>query len=171
MLFAAIEAVLTELKVSQILVPSIRSLKRMWCQNFYFERMTLDEVAKVEDHIVFPDQDSCILLRKTLGKQIAPLRVATGAAGSSKHKVPQGIALWQGKVVCGTIMRCHREVNMPCRRGTEKEAGRHAELQSKPARRWFVNMRVTAANLAKTRMAERMCTCLRLMRKEQRMVM
>lgn len=112
MLFAAIEAVLTELKVTQILVPSIRSLKRMWCnftrpnsclhvpmfksefkrhkcrcQNFYFERMTLDEVAKVEDYIVFPDPDSCILLRKRLGQEVAPLRVGGPAAG--KHKVHQ----------------------------------------------------------------------------------
>lgn len=30
MLFAAIETVLTELKVTQIFIPSIRSLKRMW---------------------------------------------------------------------------------------------------------------------------------------------
>lgn len=92
MLFAAIETVLTELKVTQILIPSIRSLKRMWCQNFYFERMTLDEVAKVEDHIVFPDQDSCILLRKQLGKEIAPLRVGPSAAVSGKNKVKQGVS-------------------------------------------------------------------------------
>lgn len=112
MLFAAIEAVLTELKVSQILVPSIRSLKRMWCQNFYFERMTLDEVAKVEDHIVFPDQDSCILLRKTLGKQIAPLRVDTSAGGGGKHKVKQGISARMHKQMPAAYIRIGAKVSM-----------------------------------------------------------
>jgi hypothetical protein len=57
------------------------------CQNFHFERMTLDEVAKVEDHIVFPDPDSCILLRKMLGQQIAPLLVNPSTADSGKNKV------------------------------------------------------------------------------------
>jgi hypothetical protein len=75
MLFTAMETVLTELGVKQILVPSIRRLKRMWCEKFGFVRMTLDEVAKVEDWIVYPDAETCILLRKLLGQQTAELRV------------------------------------------------------------------------------------------------
>lgn len=42
-LFTAIEVVLSELGVRHIVIPSIRKLRRMWCDKFGFQQLTLEE--------------------------------------------------------------------------------------------------------------------------------
>eukprot|EP00892_Ulva_mutabilis_P002773 jgi/Ulvmu1/12497/UM009_0150.1 len=44
-LFTAIEMVLKDLGVRHIIIPSVRELRRMWCQSFGFRQLTLEESA------------------------------------------------------------------------------------------------------------------------------
>lgn len=81
-LVSVIESLLARLGVKHLLVPAVKGLKRMWVHKFNMRQLTLQEAACVEDMIVSPDADSCVLLMK---HPTAPVR---GAGGSAVRKRP-----------------------------------------------------------------------------------
>jgi hypothetical protein len=66
---ASLEAILSELGVKQIVVASINPLKMMWQDVFGFQPLTVDEAALAEEHLVSPDPETCVMMRKPLGAQ------------------------------------------------------------------------------------------------------
>ena len=78
----SLEAVLAELGVKQLVVASITSLKTMWRGSFGCRPLTVDEAALVEEHLVSPDPETCVMMRKPLGAQVRLLPCAL--AGGSR---------------------------------------------------------------------------------------
>jgi hypothetical protein len=55
--------------LTRLAVPAVRPLKDVWLDKFSYKQLTVEEVDLVEEHIVSPDPETCILMRKPLGKQ------------------------------------------------------------------------------------------------------
>jgi len=84
-LLAALEHFLGSLGVKQLVIPAVRELRGMWTRTFSMQLLTLEEAALIEPQIVFPDPESCVLLRKPLGVQAALERPAASAAKATKR--------------------------------------------------------------------------------------
>lgn len=89
---ACLEAILAELGVKQLVVAAATPLKRMWQRAFGFAPLTVEEAAAVEDTLVSPDPETCVMMRKALGAQAAREDTLTGALASARAAVASTLA-------------------------------------------------------------------------------
>jgi hypothetical protein len=87
-----LEAVLSELGVKQLIVAAITPLKRMWRKAFGFTSLTVEEAAAVDDYLVSPDPETCVLMRKPLGAQAKREDTLTDSVASTRQAVCQQLA-------------------------------------------------------------------------------
>jgi hypothetical protein len=87
-----LEAILSELGVRQLIVAAITPLKRMWQKAFGFTSLTVEEAAAVDDYLVSPDPETCVLMRKPLGAQAKHEDTLTASVASARQAVCQKLA-------------------------------------------------------------------------------
>ena len=102
---ACLEAILAELGVKQLVVAAVTPLKRMWQRAFGFAPLTVEEAAAVEDTLVSPDPETCVMMRKALGAQAAREDTLTGALASARRAVASALAQSAGKRAAGDAVR------------------------------------------------------------------
>ncbi|GAQ78681.1 Putative Acyl-CoA N-acyltransferases family protein [Klebsormidium nitens] len=65
-LLKVIENLLREMKVKELIIPSVKKLVGMWKKNFAMRKLRKDRVKAIEDRIIVPDPDSSVMLVKSL---------------------------------------------------------------------------------------------------------
>lgn len=125
-LVGALEDLLASHRVRYLVLPSVKPLLPMWRGSFGFVPFTVGEQQALECHIVTPDFDSAVLVKKQIWPPMAPAAAARGGSmgASGGGRAARASKLLAAKRLAEGARRDERRARKRPRRGGGRARGR-----------------------------------------------